>query len=134
MVARTLEARLRARLLAPAFVVLAAVGVVAAVVTDRSLAAGDEARAREAAAGARDSLAVEISEGDSHAAAAQEIIAASESEGERLTVWFADGSRYAAGAPDLPRLSPGACATVDDGDKNPWRACAKGDGEATVVA
>jgi signal transduction histidine kinase len=134
MVARTLEARLRARLLAPAFVVLAAVGVAAAVVTDRSLAAGDEARARDAAAGARDSLAVELAEGDSHVAAAQEIIAASESEGERLTVWFADGSRYAAGAPDLPRLPPGACATVDDGSRNPWRACAKGDGEATVVA
>jgi signal transduction histidine kinase len=135
MVSRTLEARLSARLLALALVLLLAVGITAAVVTDRALAAGDEGRAREEAAGARDSLAVELSEGDSHDEAAREVIAASEGEGVRLTVWFAGGSRYSAGSPDLPRLAPGACTTVDDPGGNPWRACATGDeGAAIVVA
>jgi two-component system sensor histidine kinase TctE len=86
------------------------------------------------AAGARGSVAVELSEGDSHVDAAHEVIAASEGEGVRLTVWFADGSRYAAGSPDLPRLAAGACATVDDASGSPWRACATGDAEVTVVA
>jgi len=134
MVARTLEARLSARLLALAFVVLAAVGIAAAVVTDRALADGDEARARAEAVGARESLAVELSEGDSHADAAREVIASSEGEGVRLTVWFADGSRHTAGSPDLPRLAPGACTTADDATGNPWRACATGDAEVTIVA
>jgi two-component system sensor histidine kinase TctE len=134
MGARTLEARLSARLLALAFVVLAAVGIAAALVTDRALADGDEARARAEAVGARESLAVELSEGDSHADAAREVIASSEGEGVRLTVWFADGSRHTAGSPDLPRLAPGACTTADDASGNPWRACATGDAEVTIVA
>jgi two-component system sensor histidine kinase TctE len=134
MVARTLEARLSARLLALAFVVLAGVGVAAALVTDRALAASDEGRAHAEAAGARDSLAVELSEGDSHADAAREVIAASEGEGVRLTLWFADGQRFASGSPDLPRLAPGVCATADDSSGNPWRACATGDAAVSVVA
>lgn len=135
MVSRTLEARLSARLLALALILLLAVGITAAVVADWALASGDEGRARDEAAGARDSLAVELSEGDSRDEAAREVIASSEGEGVRLTLWFADGSRYSAGAPNLPRLAPGACTTVDDPGGSPWRACATGnDGGAVVVA
>ena len=134
MVARTLEARLSGRLLALAFVVLALVGIAAAVVTDRALAASDEGRARAEAAGARDSLAVELSEGDSGEDAAHEVLAASKGAGVRVTMWFADGTRHTSDPPDLPRLGPGACATVDDASGNPWRACAAGDAQVAVVA
>lgn len=134
MVPRTLEARLSARLLLLASAVLIAFGVAGALAVDRALAAGDEARAGGEATGARQSLAVELSEGDSPGDAAREVLAASEGEGVRLTVWFADGSHYTAGSPELPRLAAGSCATVEDASGNPWRACTAGDGVALVVA
>ncbi len=131
---RTLEARLSVRLLALAIAVLATVGAAAAVVTDRALAAGDEARARDEAAGARDALGVELSEGDSREEATREVIASCQREGIRVAVTFPDGERYTSGAPELPRLSAGACATFDDPGGAPWRVCGTGDSSVSVVA
>jgi two-component system, OmpR family, sensor histidine kinase MtrB len=132
--ARTLEARLSARLLVLAVVVLTAVGITTALVTDRALAVADDQRAHDEAAGAQDSLAVELSEGDSHAEAAREVIAAADGEGVRLAIRFADGPRYSVGAGDLPVLAGGQCATVDDSGGRPWRACAAASPDATLVA
>jgi signal transduction histidine kinase len=131
MVARTLEARLSARLLALAVLVLTAVGVTTALVTDRALASADEERARDEAAGARDALAVELSEGDSRDEATREVIASAGGEGVRVAVWFTD-ARYGAGSLDLPRLATGTCATVTDASGSPWRGCAV-DGAGTVI-
>jgi signal transduction histidine kinase len=134
MVTRTLEARLSTRLLVLASAVLISFGIAGAVVVDRALSAGDETRARGEAIGARQSLAVELSEGDSPSDAAREVLASSEGEGARLVVWFADGSHYSTGSPELPRLAEGACATIEDAAANPWLACATGDATASVVA
>lgn len=134
MVARTFEARLSARVLAVASAVLVSFGVAGAIVIDRALAAADETRARDEASGARQSLAVELSEGDSPGDAAREVLASSDGEGVRLTVWFADGSHHTAGGTDLPRLAIGSCTTFEDASRGPWRACATGDEQASVVA
>lgn len=131
---RTLEARLSLRLLALAVVVLATVGAAAAVVTDRALSAGDEARVKDEATGARDALAVELGEGDSREEATHEVVASAQGEGVRVAVTFADGARYTSGTPDLPRLAPGICATIDDASGSPWRACGTGDSSVSVVA
>jgi signal transduction histidine kinase len=134
MGARTLEARLNARLLALAGIVLAAVGITTALVTDHALAVADDQRARDEAVGAQDSLAVELSEGDSHEEAAREVIAAADGEGVRLAIRFAEGTRYGVGAGDLPALAPGQCASMDDDGGHPWRACAATSPDATLVA
>ena len=136
MVARTLEARLSARLLALAVVVLTSVGITAALVSGRALQADDEARARDEAAGARDALAVELAEGDSREEGARESDPLPPvGEGMAVTVWFDDGARYTGGPADLPRLAPGTCKTVDDASGSPWRACAaEGEGPSIVAA
>jgi signal transduction histidine kinase len=134
MVARTLEARLTLRLLVLALVGLACVGGAAALMTDRAIAASDQDRARSAAAGAHDSLAVELREGDSPADATREVQASSSAEGVRLTVWLDGPPPFEAGDTALPRLAPGGCAQVSDDQGRPWLACGHGDGAITVVA
>ena len=134
MVARTLEVRLSGRLLTLALVVLASVGVAAAMVTQRTLAAADQRRSRSAAAGSYDALLVELSEGDSRDEATREAMAAAEGGGARLTIRFDDGERSAPNTPDLPMLAPGTCASVEDATSGPWIACAAGDAGVTVVA
>ncbi|MGD0528871.1 MAG: HAMP domain-containing sensor histidine kinase [Polyangiaceae bacterium] len=133
MVARTLEARLSARVLALAVAVLALVGAAGAVVTERTLDGADEARARQEAAGVRDALAVELSEGDPIDQAASEVVASARAQGVRMALWFTDGSGSSAGATDLPRLSPGTCATIEDATGDPWRACCVADARASFV-
>lgn len=123
MGARTLEVRLSARLLVLAAVVLTAVGITTALVTDRALAVADNQRARDEAAGARDSLAVELSEGDSREQASREVVAAANGEGVRLAIQFEGGALYSAGPGNLPTLAAGQCANVDDEGGHPWRAC-----------
>jgi signal transduction histidine kinase len=134
MGARTLEARLSARLLALAAVVLTAVGITTALVTDRALAVADDQRARDEAAGARDSLAVEIAEGDSQDEAAREVVAAADGEGVRLAIRFGTGARYSAGGGALPALAPEQCAAVDDDGASAWRACCVAGSGSTVIA
>ena len=129
MVARTLQARLNVRLLTLAFVGLAVVGGVAVLLTDRAIALSDHDRASAAAAGAHDSLVVELTEGDSPEDAVREVAASSSAEGVRLRVWL-DPRRFESGGRDLPRLAPGSCATVADDDGHPWLACGGGDAAA----
>jgi signal transduction histidine kinase len=133
MVARTLQARLNVRLLTLAFVGLAVVGGVAVLLTDRAIALSDHDRASAAAAGAHDSLVVELTEGDSPEDAVREVAASSSAEGVRLRVWL-DPRRFESGGRDLPRLAPGSCATVADDDGHPWLACGGGDAAISVVA
>jgi len=134
MGARTLEVRLSARLLVLAAVVLTAVGITTALVTDRALAVADDQRARDEAAGARDSLAVELSEGDSREQASREVVAAANGEGVRLAIQFEGGALYSAGPGDLPTLAAGQCANVDDEGGHPWRACCVAGVGSTLVA
>lgn len=134
MVARTLEARLTGRLVALALAGLGCVGGAAVFMTDRAVGASDQERARAAAAGARDSLAVELGEGDSPEDAVREVAASSNAEGLRMMAWL-DGRPFAAGGQTLPRLAPGACATVADDSGEPWLACAsRADPAISVVA
>jgi signal transduction histidine kinase len=135
MGARTLEARLTARLLALAGGVLVAVGIAAVVVTDRVLDASDTAAARAQAAAARDAIARELGEGDPLGEAIQEAVLAAHVQGTRLAVRRAGGEPPAiTGGGVLPELAPGACATVADEHAQPWRACSAEDRQRTVVA
>ncbi len=133
MVARTLQTRLNVRLLTLAFVGLACVGGAAVFLTDRAIAASDHDRASAAAAGAHDSLVVELTEGDSPEDAVREVAASSCAEGVRLTAWLGQ-RRFETGGRDLPRLPPGSCATVTEDDGHPWLACGHGDAAVSVVA
>jgi signal transduction histidine kinase len=132
---RTLEARLTARLLALAGGVLVAVGVAAVGVTDRVLDQSDTDGARAQATAGRDAVARELAEGDPPEAAIAEVVEAARNQGVRLAVRHASPpSRGSSSSGILPELSPGGCATVADERGRPWRACASGDGPATVVA
>jgi signal transduction histidine kinase len=133
MVARTLQARLNVRLLTLAFVGLACVGGAAVLLTDRAIATSDHDRASAAAAGAHDSLVVELKEGDSPEDAVREVAASSTAEGVRLTAWLGQ-QRFDTGGRDLPRLASGACATAADEEGHPWLACGHGDAAISVVA
>jgi signal transduction histidine kinase len=134
MVARTLEARLIARLLALAAVGLILAGATTALVADRALSASERSRTLAIAAGARKALAVELAEGDRPDEAAQEVLASAEGQGVRLTIRDANqgGSVYSTGAATLPRIAPGSCEDLEDGD--PWLSCADSDTSLSVVA
>jgi signal transduction histidine kinase len=134
MGARTLEARLTARLLALAGGVLVTVGIAAVVVTDRELEASDTQAARAQAATALDAFGREIAEGDTPDEAIDEVVTAARSQGVRLSVRGASGQLRRAPGEMLPELAPGACATVADESGRPWRTCASGDPRGTVVA
>jgi signal transduction histidine kinase len=113
--------------------VLIAVGVAAVVVTDRVLDQSDTDVARGRASSARDALARELAEGDTLDQAVHEVISVAEAEGVRLAVRPA-GATPKSDQPTLPVLAPGACATVQDEQERPWRACAAGDPATAFVA
>lgn len=121
MGARTLEARLTARLFVLAGGVLLAVAVAALVVTERTLARSDTDSATAHAVDVLDALDRERGEGDSLDEALRGIIASADAEGVRVSIRRAG---LAAGAPLLPALAPGTCANVFDNRGEPWRACA----------
>lgn len=133
MGARTLEARLTARMLLLAGSALVAVGAAAVVVTDRVLDGADTTRALGSAAAGRDALEHELNEGDAPPVAIDEVADQVAGEGVRLAV-----TRPMRGPPapglSLPELAPGACATVADERGSPWRACAAQGKVAAVVA
>ena len=140
MGAGTLEARLTVTLLVLGAGVLAAVGIGAFVMTDHALDASDTAAALGQAAAGRDALRRELDEGDQLQAAIEEVTSAARAQGARLEV-RSDGQRQRlrppeVGTPDLalPKLAPGTCATAQDQRGRPWRACAAGAPEQTVVA
>jgi signal transduction histidine kinase len=134
MVARTLEARLTARLLILGAGVLIAVGLGAFIVTDRALDAADTAAALGQAAAGSDALRRELAEGDELEGAIEEVTAAARAQGVRLVVRGAGGDATTAAERALPGLAPGTCTTVSDERGRPWRACAVGGPEQTVVA
>jgi signal transduction histidine kinase len=135
MAARTLEARLRGRLLAalaPAFalVALASVGV-----TSRALDAADDEMARGRARAVLHALAVEIGEGDTLPVATREALEAAEGDGVRARLRGVPdalaGSREIP--PSLVSLAEGTCGEADDARGQPWRACAVTDGAREIV-
>jgi signal transduction histidine kinase len=130
MGARSLEARLTARLLALAGTVLVAAGVAAVVVTDRMLDASDTGVARAHAKSALDALGRELAEGDATEQAIREVVEAEEAEGVRVEV-RSNGPAMDRGA---AMLAEGACATTVDADGKPWRACADGNERLRVAA
>jgi signal transduction histidine kinase len=129
---RTLEARLRRRLLALVCAVLVAVGAAAVIVTDRALEVNEETAARVYATGARDALARELSEGDTAEEAVDEVTGSVDAKAIRLTVQRTAAKARSAGLP-LPALAAGVCAVVDE-QGVPWRACAVEGSGATIVA
>jgi signal transduction histidine kinase len=132
MGARTLEARLTARLLGLAGAVLVAVGATAVVVTDRVLDAADTGEARAHAASSREALDRELAEGDTPAMAEGEVVTAAEAEGVRVNVLH--GGRPAAGTTrPIPAVGPGECASFDDEQGRPWRECGAGDARTSIV-
>jgi signal transduction histidine kinase len=133
MGARTLEARLTGRLLALGGGVLVAVGIAALVATDRALDASDTATARGQAAAASDAVDREIGEGNAPDQALEEVIAGARAQGVRLAIRLA-GRESSAAEPVPPALASGACTTALDAQARPWRACAIGDEQRTVVA
>jgi signal transduction histidine kinase len=133
MGARTLEARLTARLLALGGAVLVAVGIAALIATDRALDASDTAAARGQAAAARDAVDREIGEGDALDQALEEVIAGARAQGVRLAIRCA-GRESKAAELALTGLASGACATLPDEHGRPWRACAVGDPQRMVAA
>jgi signal transduction histidine kinase len=133
MGARTLEARLIVRLLALCGTVLVAVGVAAVVVTDRVLYASDTARAAAGVAAARDALSRELDEGDAPEDAVKEVVAASDTEGVRLSVHLI-GNDASSGAVGPWRVDAGSCMTVADEHGQLWRACGAGNARASLVA
>jgi signal transduction histidine kinase len=130
MDARSLEARLTARLLALAGTVLVAAGVAAVVVTDRMLDASDTGVARAHAKSALDALERELAEGDVAEEAVREVVEAEEAEGVKVDV------RPSGAAPERGAMTLAArtCATTVDAEGKPWRACADGDDRMRVVA
>jgi signal transduction histidine kinase len=134
MGAGTLEARLTARLLLLGGGVLVAVGIGAFVVTDRALDTSDTAAARGQAAAGRDALQREMSEGDELEAAAREAASAAHAQGARLVVRVAGHAPSPAGEGGMPNLTAGSCTTFPDEGGRPWRACAAGNPEQTIVA
>jgi signal transduction histidine kinase len=134
MGARTLEAQLRTRLLLLGGGVLVAVGVGAFVVTDRALDASDTAAALGQAAAGLDALRREMAEGDELKAAVREAASAARTQGARLVVRQGGHEASPADEAILPQLTPKTCATFPDESGRPWRACAEGSWEQTVVA
>ena len=131
MDARTLEARLTARLVALAGAVLVAVGIAAVAVTERVLDSGDMEAARRCAASARDAFEHELAEGDSLEDAFRETAVASETQGARVSLWHGG---VAADTPVFPAQASGECAIVLDDGGAPWRTCAATTGDSTLVA
>ena len=130
MGARTLEARLTARLVALAGAMLVAVGISAVVVTERALDASDTDAARAHATSAREALERERVEGDSPQEARREVTADAEGQGVRLSI-RQDGA--IVGAPIPAGIAPGDCAVVVDDRETPWRTCAAGEIPGTLV-
>jgi signal transduction histidine kinase len=134
MGARTLEARLTARLLSLGGGVLVALGLTAVVVTDRVLDASDTAAAHAQAAAARDGVDREVGEGDALDNAIDETISVAHAQGARLAVRRGGSQKGDAASGGLPDLTANGCATTTDVDGRPWRACAVGGSGATIVA
>ena len=136
MGARTLEARLTARLLLLGGGVLVAVGTGAFVVTDRALDTGDTAAARGQAVAGRDALQREMAEGDELEAAVQEAASAARAQGARLVMRVAGHAPSPSSSSEgqMPSLTAGTCTTFPDEGGRPWRACAVGNPEQTIVA
>lgn len=132
MVYRTLEAQLTSRLLALAGAVLVGVGVASVVVTGRVLDAADTASATGHAKAAREALERELDEGDTPAAAIEEVEATAREQGVRLTV-RRPRTEPATGTL-LPELGNGACATYPGDPGIPWLACASAGDRLAVVA
>ncbi|MGH7296830.1 MAG: sensor histidine kinase [Polyangiaceae bacterium] len=133
MGARTLEARLTARLLVLGVGVLAAVGVAAVMLTERVLDASDTAAARFDASQAVDALSRELAEGDAPDKAVSEVVSTADGQRTRLTVRGLASAARSSG-PALPDLATGACATVLEDPAQPWRACAASGHGATIIA
>jgi signal transduction histidine kinase len=130
MVARTFEARLTLRLLALGGATLVGVAVAAVAMTERTLDGSDTDAAIAHANDVLEGLKREQTEGDSLDEALREVIVSVQAEGVRVSIRRA-GLR--AGATDLPTIDPSHCATLVDDHAQPWRACAVGSPESTMV-
>lgn len=135
---RTLEARLRTRLLFLAVPALGLVAFVAVAATATLLESTDSATARAHAAELRKMFHRELDENDSPEKVLSELRSGIEPAGMRLDVLLGGEALHAGGAPISPpalsRLTPGTCATEEDAAGRYWRGCAVGDHAETVIA
>ena len=135
MAARTLEARLRGRLLAALAPTFALVALASVLVTSRALDAADDEMARGRARAVLHALAVEIGEGDALPVATREALEAAEGEGVRARLRGVPDAL--AGSAEIPAalasLADGTCGEASDARGQPWRACAVTDGARGIV-
>jgi signal transduction histidine kinase len=113
----TLEARLRARLVAVLAPMLGIVAIAAVIVTSRALERADDDRARAIARGVAQSVQAERAEGDSFADATREATSSFDPDQIRILI-DANGDAGPLGA-----LPVGECASISLDDGAPWRAC-----------
>jgi two-component system sensor histidine kinase MprB len=136
MGARTLERRLRDRLLAVTAPAFAGVAIASVIVTARSLEAADSDVAAMHARGALRMLKDELTEGDPLELALHEAIAETEADGVRIAIRHKDAPVTAgkeAMVGGLAQLAAGSCASAEDERGRAWRACAAEDGDFDAV-
>lgn len=129
MGARTLEARLTARLLALGGATLAAVAIAAVAMTQRTLDWSDTDAAIARAHDVLDALERERIDGDSLDEALREVIASAQAEGAHVAI---RRGGVVSGA-SLPVLDPEQCMSIVDDHAEPWRMCAAGSPASTLV-
>ncbi len=129
MGARTLEARLTARLLALGGATLAAVAIAAVAMTQRTLDRSDTDAAIARAHDVLDALERERIDGDSLDEALREVIASAQAEGAHVAI---RRGGVVSGA-SLPVLDPEQCMSIVDDHAEPWRMCAAGSPASTLV-
>jgi two-component system OmpR family sensor kinase len=139
MGAPTLEASLRARLLAFVAPLFVAVGVASLALTSRALDVIDTDAARTRAEAALRMLQTEEAEGDDPELALKEVLLAADADGVRIVLRFGNPPKEMSGAHAVPAtlgaLPRGVCGTASDDDGASWRGCAvrAGDLEAIVA-
>jgi signal transduction histidine kinase len=131
MGARSLEARLTARLLGLVGALVVAVALSAVGVTRYMLDQSDSEVARSRASRALDSLRAELREGDPLHDAAEEIRGTTRPQGERIAFLHHGARDDNDGLFDRVRSS---CATIEILGTEPWRACRATEGDDEVIA
>jgi signal transduction histidine kinase len=136
--ARTLEAKLTARLLAVVAPALVALGVASVALTWWALDAADTTVLRERAEAARAAMHSELLEPDPFDQAARETIGAMNEVGGSLLVTDPGSARtFESRRPvpgELVATRAGSCAGEEDAAGKRWRACAAQDDLVRVVA
>lgn len=133
---RSLEAVLRARVLAFVGPALLAVGLATLAITSHSLDALDDASARDRALAALRMLRAEQAEGDALDTAVREVMIAAQADGARLVLRVEGSVHVDPAVPSMPEELLGItdrCATARDTVGRHWRACAATDGSAMAV-